>query len=173
MTAIKPYVIYDFAPGYMHKRLVDQAVRALQAQGLTQPAATLFDEMSRYRRNAPRDPQPRHMLPLITRFVTVIPENFITMESTLGKDLARQFAPRAEEIPPLVWYAQDWLDVLDPEEARAFRQKVSVHIECGDWTAPMLLNIVSVHLRRAGTNAYEARAYAAPMPESTDTRKTA
>lgn len=160
-----PSVIYDFAPGYMHQRLTQDVVAALQNRGLTQKLRTFEHEMRPYFEKKIRDPQPAHLLPIFLQYVNIIPEDWHVMESSLGKKLAREYVPRADEVPAIVWEAQDWLDHLAPERGDFLRDQLAGSLETGVWNRTRLLEIVAKHLKRAHTNTVEAHAFAHPRPE--------
>lgn len=179
MTTVirKPVVTYDFGPGDMQHRLFGAAVDALQRRGLTQRVVSLQQHFYRYVKKRGNDPDPRQMWPILTDFVKVCPTDFNTMEQVLGKDLARDSAPRGgvegtEEVPELVWFTLDYLDHVEPEEGEYYREEVYPLLESGVWSRTALLETSAKYLRRVGATSYDARAHATRSVAFSDRQDT-
>lgn len=158
---MKPIVIYDFAPGHMATRLLAQAVDALLEEGLSQPVATLEQEMRRYFRNKrPEDAVPKQLFEMFSQFIEIWPTDFSAMERVLGTKIARECCPRSMEIPDMVWQTLDWLGYIDPVTADQYRDDLYLMIEMETWTSVRLVETAAKYLHRARTTTYEARMFA-------------
>lgn len=160
MNGNRPVVIWDFAAGEMLKRLPWLAVDALKKEGFSNAVQELGNEIRRYRQGkSEQDAVPSHLVPIFSRYVEIWPTDYFAMERLLRKEMAREYCPRGDMIPELVWVTQDWLEVFAPTVAVYFKREINRMIvgQVGDEVA--FLNVCTKNLRRSGSTAADAYAW--------------
>jgi hypothetical protein len=157
MTAYLPPTRVDFGRPEMAEWLPVQVESVLREAGLdTQVYA---NEWRRYLRSkGTANAVPWHMIDMASRYVQVLPLEFSDMEAVLGSK-AREFCPRADEIPQIVWDTLDFLTSYDPEQAQSYRYELYPYIEYRVGTRQKLIEVAVKHLRRAGYNPSNAAAF--------------
>lgn len=147
----KPVVMYDFGQARIAEHLPPMARDALRRnrQGTHQLEAELRNYL-KYR--GLDEVRPIKVLKIVSRYVFVRPLSFGEMEASLGRIPARDyFSIDHREVPPRVWWIQDFLDYLDAQVGFRMRREINSLLELRNPAKGTSYAVIANrHLRRAG-----------------------